>query len=102
MNDTHRPGDVIEQLERAARKRWGEAWSIHQLHFSDGTTQEYAYRNHGKTDEGLLEKERLFVGLDGEIYHDHVLVDKETIVDVLESDEAPEEIRGEIVHGDSG
>ena len=56
----------------------------------------------GKTDEGLLEKERLFVGLDGEVYHDHVLVDKETIVDILESDEAPEEIRGEIIYDDSG
>lgn len=91
----------LEMLEDAARERWGDQWSIEQLHFADGTTSQHAYRLGGLNDAGHLRKERLFVGADGEVYYDHVLLDKAEIVEVIEQDEAPAEIQSEIVYNDS-
>lgn len=69
----------IEQLREAARDRWGDAWTIRQLHFADGSTSAHAFRSRGRTEDGHLEKERLFVGEDGRVYADRVVEASETV-----------------------
>lgn len=93
--------EVVEKLKEAAHERWGDSWTVRQMHFSDGTTSAHAFRTHGRAEEGEVEKERLFVGADGEIYRDRIVVETEMVVDVIERDEAPEDIAGEIRHDDS-
>lgn len=88
---------VLETLKAAARDRWGEKWTIRQDHYADGTSRAYAFRVRGSTEEGYGIQGRLFVGADGQVYHDRVTLDYEQVVDVLEEDNAPEEIRGEII-----
>lgn len=69
----------LDQLEAAARERWGERWTIEVRHFADGSTSAHAFRSRGRTDAGHLEKERLFIGDDGEIRADRVVEARETV-----------------------
>lgn len=97
--DRCRPRDsTYNTLEAEARDRWGERWTIQQLHYVDGTTRAHAFRFHGKTEDDLCEEERLFLGTDGNFYVRHVLVAPESIAEVLHEDNASEETLGEIVH----
>lgn len=69
----------IERLREAARDRWGDSWTIRQLHFADGSTSEHAFRSRGRTEDGHLEKERLFVGEDGQVFADRIVEACETV-----------------------
>ncbi|WP_222912735.1 hypothetical protein [Natrinema sp. SYSU A 869] len=78
---------TLERLEAAARERWGEEWAIRATHFSDGTTQAYAFRLRGvvddERDEKTLEQERLYVGDEKTVFR-RVHLHREDVVDVLE------------------
>ncbi|WP_226040828.1 hypothetical protein [Natrinema sp. DC36] len=82
--------EALERLEAAARGRWGDEWSIRATHFSDGTTQAYAYRSRGVVDddrdEKTLEQERLYSDGDRTVFR-RVHLHTEDIVDVLEERE---------------
>jgi len=78
---------VRAKLEAGARERWGDEWTVETQHFADGTEQSYAYHQRGHADEGIVERERLFPGADGELYHDHIVIDTESVVEVIERDE---------------
>lgn len=90
--------DTINQLKDAAHDRWGDGWTIRQLHFADGSASAHAFRTRGKNEEGHLRRERLFVGADGEVYQDRVLIDDAAIVEVLERDFAEDEVRSEVIY----
>jgi len=76
----------IAQLETAAQERWGNTWTIQTLRFADGDTQSFAFRSRGRTEDGYLEQERLFLGADSELYYDRVLLDPEEVVETMESE----------------
>lgn len=56
--------ETLERLEAAASECWGDKWTIRVTHFSDGTTQAYAFRSRGivddDRDEKTFEEERLY------------------------------------------
>ena len=91
-------GDTINQLKEVARNHWNDGWTIRQLHFADGSSSAHAFRTRGKNEEGLLRRERLFVGADGEVYQDRVLINDAEIVEVLERDFAEDEVRSEVIY----
>lgn len=76
----------IIRLEAAARERWDDAWTIQTLRFANGDAQSFAFRSLGRTEEGYVERERLFPGTDGEIYYDRVLLNPEKVAETVESD----------------
>lgn len=94
MTDSLDPDVARERLEAAARDRWGDGWTIQQLHFADGSSQSFAYRISGQREKSnRVEKDRLFIGADGGVYHDRVVVDQEQVVEVLDRDEPPKDVR---------
>jgi len=94
VDDPRRPNvdhDAVRaQLEADARERWGDEWTIETQRFADGTEQSYAYHQRGHAEEDVVERERLFPGADGEVYHDHIVVETESVVEVVDRDEPPE------------
>ncbi len=82
---------VVAALEAEARERWGDDWTIETQRFADGTEQSYAYHQVGHAEEGVIERERLFPGSDGEAYHDHIVVETEDVIEIVERDEQIEE-----------
>ena len=42
----------VERLKAAARERWGERWTVRELHFADGDTHACAYQSQGLDDDG--------------------------------------------------
>lgn len=60
-------GDDVERLKAEARERWGDAWTVKTRHFADGDTQAFAVHSRGRTGDGLLERDRLFVSDEGDV-----------------------------------
>lgn len=89
--------DELEALEAAARERWGEAWTIDQRHWADGTTSTHAFHLEPTEDPDVVVRDRLFVGADGDVYHDRKRVRREETLDVLERDEPPEGATSEFI-----
>lgn len=86
-----------QRLEEAARERWGEEWAIQQRHWSDGTTSAHAFHLEPTDDPDVVLRDRLFVGADGDVYHERIRVRREETLDVLERDEPPEEATSEFI-----
>lgn len=90
--------DEVEVLEAAARERWDDQWAIEQRHWADGTTTEHAYHIEPTDDPDAWIRGRLFVGADGDVYHDRLRERKAAVLEVLERDEPPEEASSELIY----
>lgn len=90
--------DELEALQAAARQRWGEEWAIEQRHWADGTSDAHAYHIEPTDDADVYFRDRLFVGDDGEVYHDRIRLRREEVLEVVERDEPPEDIASELVY----
>lgn len=44
--------DELETLKAEARERWGDDWTIEQLHFADWSTSAHAFHTIGHFNEG--------------------------------------------------
>jgi hypothetical protein len=66
----------IERLKAEASERWGNRWVVTSLHFADGDSQCYAIRSHGRTDDGHLVQDRLFISGSGETHSEGDRLDR--------------------------
>ncbi|RQG93715.1 hypothetical protein [Natrarchaeobius oligotrophus] len=96
----HDPLSDLERLKQLARERWGDEWAIEQRHWADGTTTEHAYHVEPSDEPDVRIRERLFIGADGEPYHDKVRVRHEQILEVIERDDPPDEIASAYIRED--
>lgn len=76
MND---PDEAIERLQSVASERWGDRWTVEVSYFADGDFQATALQSRGRTEEGFLEHERLFVSDDGTVAAERAVVERREI-----------------------
>ncbi|WP_121744425.1 hypothetical protein [Natronorubrum halophilum] len=79
--------ETLERLEELACEQWGDEWAIRATHFSDGTTQAYAFHSRGVVDDDrdkkTLEQERLYTDGEQTVFQ-RVHIHREDVVEVLE------------------
>jgi len=82
----------VDRLETAARKLWGDSWTIQVTRWADGSMQAFAFRSHGlanpDSDDGLCERERLILAENtNEYLVRREVYRQEDIVDVVHREE---------------
>lgn len=79
---------VRDKIKAAARERWGEAFRIKEEHYTDGTSEVYAYHNRGRDKQDRRVRDRMGV-YDGELGIVRQYIEPDRMVDskVLEGPE---------------
>ena len=64
--------EKIARLKAEASDRWGDRWTVRVNYYADGDASAHAFQSRGRTSEGHLQEDCLFVFNDGEVVVERV------------------------------